>query len=179
MANIAFQKEINSQKPWGVAGDFMDDNYNHMYPLTLLVKEYEGEDDVKVEVGKFVWDNGDGTCSAKGTGQPAGIVHRVLDIPITDIANGATMIVPSKYKVGIADCCSIFITVSDKPTVGNKIFVNNTTGAITNVAQGATVSGATETSFRIKTLCDNTAAAGILVGVSNWGERMEINNAAE
>ena len=41
MANIAFQKEINSQKPWGVAGDFMDDNYNHMYPLTLLVKAYE------------------------------------------------------------------------------------------------------------------------------------------
>ena len=60
----------------------------------------------------------------------------VLDIPITDIANGATMIVPAKYKVGIADCCSIFITVSDTPVVGNKIFVNNTTGAITNAAQG-------------------------------------------
>lgn len=77
MANIPFQTSINRSKPWGVAGDFMDSNYNHMYPLTLLVKEYE-DDDVKVEVGKFAWDNGDGTCSATGTGGPTGVVHRTI-----------------------------------------------------------------------------------------------------
>ena len=36
MANIPFQTSINRSKPWGVAGDFMDSNYNHMYPLTWL-----------------------------------------------------------------------------------------------------------------------------------------------
>lgn len=167
MANIPFQTSINRSKPWGVAGDFMDSNYNHMYPLTLLVKEYE-DDDVKVEVGKFAWDNGDGTCSATGTGGPTGVVHRTIYIPITTIADGATMTVPSRYKAAIADKCSIFMNVSDVPTVGNKIFVNNTTGAITNAAAGSSVAGATETSFKIVTLCDNTAAAGILVGVTNW-----------
>lgn len=167
MANIAFQTSINRSKPWGVAGDFMDDNHNHMYPLTLLVKEYE-DDDVKVEVGKFAWDNGDGTCSATGTGVPTGVVHRSLYIPLTSINDGATMIVPARYPAPIADKCSIFMTVSDTPTVGNKIFVNNTTAAITNAAAGTEVAGATETSFRIISLCDNTAAAGITVGVTNW-----------
>lgn len=163
MANIAFQTSINSRKPWGVAGDFFDGNYNHMYPLTLIVKDGE-----TAEVGKFVWDNGDGTCSATGTGKPVGIVHRTMFIPITDFTTGATMTVPGRLACGIADKCSIFINVSDVPTVGNKIFVNNTTGAITNAAAGTTVTGATETSFRIVSLCDNTAAAGALVGVTNW-----------
>lgn len=167
MANVNFQTSINSRKPWGVAGDFMDGNYNHMYPQTLIVKDNE-DDDVKVEVGKFAWDNGDGTCSATGTGQPTGIVHRTMFVPITDFASGATMTVPPHLACGIADKCSILINVSDVPTVGNKIFVNNTTGAITNGAAGATVTGATETSFRIISLCDNEAAAGALVGVTNW-----------
>ena len=122
MANIPFQTSINRTKPWGVAGDFMDANHNHMYPLTLLVKEYE-EDDVKVEVGKFAWDNGDGTCSAIGTGVPTGVVHRSLYIPITSINDGATMIVPARYPAPIADKCSILMKVSDVPTVGNKILL--------------------------------------------------------
>lgn len=163
MANIPFQTKINSRKPWGVAGDFFDGNYNHMYPLTLIVKE-----DETVEVGKFAWDNGDGTCSPIGTGKPAGVVHRTYFIPITDFATGATMTVPERLACGIADKCSIFMNVSDTPTVGNKIFVNNTTGAITNAAAGTEVAGATETSFRIISLCDNEAEAGALVGVTNW-----------
>lgn len=167
MANIGFQTSINSRKPWGVAGDFFDGNYNHMYPLTLIVKEYE-DDDVEVKVGKFAWDNGDGTCSATGEGKPAGVVHRTMFIPITDFATGATMTVPGRLACGIADKCSIFMNVEDVPTVGNKIFVNNTTGAITNAAAGTTVTGATETSFRIISLCDNEATAGALVGVTNW-----------
>ena len=165
MANISFQTSINSSKPWGVRGDFLDDNYNHMYPLTLLAK---AGDDVAVEVGKFAWDNGDGTCSAVGTGKPTGLVHRTISYPISDIKTGASMVVPANYPCGIADKCSMLIEVSDEPTVGNKIFVNNTTGAITNAAAGATVSGATETDFKIVTLCDNTADDGIIVGVSNW-----------
>lgn len=163
MANIPFQTSINPRKPWGVAGDFFDGNYNHMYPLTLIVKEGE-----TVEVGKFAWDNGDGTCSPTGAGQPAGVVHRTYFIPITDFATGATMTVPERLACGIADKCSIFMNVSDVPTVGNKIFVNNTTGAITNAAAGTEVTGAIETSFRIISLCDNEAAAGALVGVTNW-----------
>lgn len=163
MANISFQTKINSRKPWGVAGDFLDGNYNHMYPLTLIVKESE-----TVEVGKFAWDNGDGTCSPTGTGQPTGVVHRTYFIPITDFASGATMTVPGRLACGISDKCSVLMTVSDTPTVGNKIFVNNTTGAITNAAAGTEVTGATETSFKIISLCDNEAAAGITVGVSNW-----------
>lgn len=165
MANVSFQTSINSSKPWGVRGDFMDGNYNHMYPLTLLAKS---GDTVAVEVGKFAWDNGDGTCSAVGTGKPTGLVHRTMTYPIYNLSDGATMIVPANYPVGIADKCSMLIEVTDTPTVGNKIFVNNTTGAITNAAAGTTVEGATETDYKIVTLCDNIASEGMLVGVSNW-----------
>lgn len=163
MANISFQTKINSRKPWGTAGDFLDGNNNHMYPLTLIVKEGE-----TVEVGKFAWDNGDGTCSPSGEGKPAGVVHRTYFIPISDFAKGASMTVPERLACGISDKCSILMEVSDVPTVGNKIFVNNTTGIITNAKAGTEVDGATETSFKIITLCDNEAAAGITVGVTNW-----------
>lgn len=163
MANISFQTSINSSKPWGVRGDFLDGNYNHMYPLTLLAK---AGDSVAVEVGKFAWDNGDGTCSAVGTGKPTGLVHRTIIYPISDITTGASMEVPANYPCGIADKCAMLIEVSDTPTVGNYIFVNNTTGAITNAANGAIVSGATQTDYKIITLCDNEAAEGMLVGVN-------------
>lgn len=165
MANIAFQTSINSQKPYGVVGDFADSNYNHMYPLTLVAKE---GDDVPVTVGKFAWDNGDGTCSGVGTGEPAGLVHRTIYLPIADVTTGATMIVPPSYPAAISDKCTMFIEVSDAAVVGNKIFVNNTTGAITNAAAGSTVAGTTETTFKIISLADNESAANNVVIVSNW-----------
>lgn len=162
---VQFQNTVNRYKPIGVPGDFADTNYNHMYPLTLIAKD---GDDVPVTIGKFVWDNGDGTGSGIGTGQPTGLAHRVMDIPLFDIREGATMIVPPAYKVAVADVCTMFVEVSDTPAIGNHLYVNNTTGVITNAAAGETVSGATETNFVIKMLSDTPAAAGNVCVVTNW-----------
>lgn len=161
---MSFQTQVNIKKSAGVRGDFADGNYNHMYALTPLAK---AGDDVAIEVGKFAWDNGDGTASAVGTGKPTGLVHRTITLPIINITEEATMVVPAKHPVPIMDKGSMFIEVSNAATVGEKIYVNNTTGAITSDDAGKTVPGATETDFRIISLADNASAENQLVIVTN------------
>lgn len=161
---MSFQTQVNLNKPAGVRGDFADGNYNHMYALTPLAKS---GDDVAIEVGKFAWDNGDGTASAIGEGKPTGLVHRTITLPIVDVTVEATMVVPAKHPVAIMDKGSMFVEVSNAATVGEKLYVNNTTGAITSDDSGETVSGATETDFRIISLAGNASAENQLVIVTN------------
>lgn len=159
-----FQKQVNMVKPAGVRGDFADGNYNHMYALTLLAKS---GDDVAIEIGKFAWDNGDGTASAIGEGKPTGLVHRTVSLPIMDITQEATMVVPARMPVPIMDFGSMLIEVSNAATVGEKIFVNNGTGEISSAAAGATVADSTETDYKIISLCENASSANQLVAVTN------------
>ena len=160
-----FQKQVNLNNPAGVRGDFADGNYNHMYALTLLAK---AGDSVAIEVGKFAWDNGDGTASAIGTGKPTGLVHRTISLPIINLRDDATMAVPAKYPVPIMDKGSMFVEVTNAAAVGEKIYVNNKTGAITSAATGQTVADSTETDFKIISLAKNASATNQLVIVTNY-----------
>jgi len=64
----------------------------------------------------------------------------------------------------------VFVKVTNTAAVGNKIFVNNTTGAITAAAAGSSQSGATETAWVVKSLANNAAGAtGSIVIASNVG----------
>ena len=162
---MAFQNTINRVNTYGMPGDTANGQVPHYTPTTPRVATNE-----TVYAGDFVWVtdvNGVATCSKAGTGVPSGIVQRVMDFPLA-CTSEASLQIPVGRTASVVNWGDMFIKTTDSATVGNKIFVNNTTGAITNGAAGATVSGATETAWTIVSLANNAAdASGSVVIVSN------------
>ena len=165
---MAFQNTINRVNTYGIQGDLANGQVPHYTPTTPLV--YTGE---TISAGDFVWVsdlNGASVCKKAGSGKPSGIVQRVLDFPM-GLTTDATLQIPAGRKADVIVWGDVFVKTTDTASVGNKIFVNNTTGAITNAAAGTVVSGATETDWLIVSLANNAASAGgSVVIVSNVGK---------
>lgn len=162
---MAFQTLINRENTFGIQGDLANGQVPHYTPTTPRV-----DTGATVDCGDFVWvtdTNGASVCSKAGTGAPDGIVQRVLDATLP-CNQDATITYPAGHAVSVVNWGDMFVKTTDSATVGNVLFVNNTTGAITNDAAGSTVSGATETGWVIKSLANNAAdASGSVVIVSN------------
>ena len=163
---MAFQSTINRVNTYGVQGDLANAQVPHYTPTTPRVAT-----GATVSCGDFVWvkdANGVSTCSKAGTGKPTGIVQRVLDVPNYTMTSEGTLQIPAGRKASVVTWGDMFIKTTDSASVGKKIFVNNTTGAITCGTAGASVAGATETDWAIVSLANNAAAAGgSVVIVSN------------
>lgn len=155
---MAFQSAVNRVNTFGIQGDLANGQVPHYAPTTPLV--YTGE---TINAGDFVWvsdTNGASVAKkASQSGKPTGIAQRVLDNPLAATSD-ASLQIPVGHEVSVIVWGDVFVKTTDSATVGNKLFVNNTTGAITNGAAGASVSGATETDWVIKSLANNAAAAG-------------------
>lgn len=163
---MAFQSTVNRVNTAGIQGDLANAQIPHYTPTTPRVAE-----DNTVYTGDFVWVkdlNGVSTCYKAGSGKPTGIVQRVLDVPNYVMTSEGTLQIPAGRKASVVTWGDMFVKTTDAATVGNKIYVNNTTGAITNAASGQVVSGATETDWAIVSLANNaTAVTGSIVIVSN------------
>ena len=162
---MAFQGTINRVNTFGIQGDLANGQVPHYTPTTPRV--YTGE---TIYAGDFVWvtdTNGVAVAKKSGEGKPTGIVQRVLDVQLPTTA-GATLQIPVGRKCDVVVWGDMFVKTTDSASVGKKIFVNNTTGAITCGTAGASVSGATETDWTVVSLAGNAAAAGgSIVIVSN------------
>lgn len=163
---MAFQNTMNRVNTFGIQGDLANGQVPHYTPTTPRVKAGE-----TIYAGDFVWvadTNGVAECAkASQSGKPTGIVQRVMDVALPCTAT-ASLQVPVGRKADVIVWGDVFVKTTDSASVGNKLFVNNTTGAITNAAAGATVSGATETDWKIVSLANNAASAtGSVVIASN------------
>lgn len=163
---MAFQATVNRVNTYGIQGDLANGQVPHYYPLNVRVAASD-----TATAGAFAWvseSSGVAYAASHAAGKPTGIVQRVLDNALTTITSDASMVYPAGHKVDVVVWGDMFLKTTDSATVGNKIFVNNTTGAITNAATGTSVSGATETDWKIVSLANNAAAAtGSVVIVSN------------
>lgn len=164
---MAFQNTVNRINTYGIQGDLANGQVPHYTPMTPRV----AASDTGVDAGDFVWvaeSSGISYAASTGTGKPTGIVQRTLDGVNYTITSEGTLNYKAGRKVDVVIWGDMFVKTTDSATIGNKLFVNNTTGAITNAAAGATVSGATETDWVIKSLAGNAAAAtGSIVIASN------------
>lgn len=163
---MAFQSTVNRVNTFAIQGDVANGQLPHYTATTATV--YTGE---TISCGDFVWvTDTNGVAVAKKasqSGKPTGIVRRSLDFPMA-ATSAASLQIPVGHKVDVVVWGDMFIKTTDSATVGKKIFVNNTTGAITCGNAGASVSGATETDWVIISLAGNAAAAGgSIVLVSN------------
>lgn len=162
---MAFQKTMNRVNTFGIQGDLANGQVPHYTATTPRVGEGE-----TVYAGDFVWvedTNGVALCEKSGSGKPTGIVQRVQDVKLP-VGETATLQIPEGRKADVIVWGDVFVKTTDSAAVGKKLFVNNTTGAITCGDAGASVSGATETDWTIVSLANNaTAAAGSVVIASN------------
>ena len=162
---MAFQSTVNRVPTYGIQGDVANGQVPHYTPTTPRVAT-----SATVKCGDFVWvsdTNGVATCTTAGSGKPAGIVQRTMDFPM-GVADEASLQIPEGRTCSVVAWGDMFVKTTDTASVGKKIFVNNTTGAITCGNAGASVSGATETDWAVVSLANNAAAAGgSVVIVSN------------
>lgn len=163
---MAFQGTINRVNTFGIQGDLANGQVPHYTPTTPVV--YTGE---TIYAGDFVWvtdTNGAAVAKkASQSGKPTGIAQRVLDNSLP-VGSDASLQIPVGHKVAVIVWGDVFVKTTDSAAVGKKLFVNNTTGAITCGNAGASVSGATETDWTVVSLANNTAAAtGSVVIASN------------
>ena len=163
---MTFQSAVNRVNTYGIQGDLANGQVPHYSATTPRVAAGE-----TVVAGGFVWVkdlNAVSSAYGKGEGAPTGIAQRVKDVPNMDIRSEGTLTIPAGRKVDVVVWGDIFVKTTDSATVGNALFVNNTTGAITNAASGTSVAGATETAWKIVSLANNAASAqGSVVIASN------------
>ena len=162
---MAFQSTVNRVLTAGIQGDVANGQVPHYTPTTPRVAT-----GATIYCGDFVWvddQNGVSTCSKAGSGKPAGIVQRTMDFPLGTTSE-ASLQIPVGRTCSVVVWGDMFVKTTDTAAVGKKLFVNNTTGAITCGNAGASVSGATETDWVIVSLANNaTAAGGSVVIASN------------
>lgn len=155
---MAFQNTMNRVNTFGIQGDLANGQVPHYTPTTPRVAA-----DETIYAGDFVWvsdTNGVATCAkASQSGKPTGIVQRTMDVALGCTA-AASLQIPVGRKADVIVWGDVFVKTTDTAAVGKKLFVNNTTGAITCGNAGASVSGATETDWTVISLANNAAAAG-------------------
>jgi hypothetical protein len=161
---MAFQGTVNVTQAPAVAGDFASTNPRHSV-LSVPGGFVAGTNGLTV--GLFAWADSTGIIlSNAGSGTPTGFLHRDLQGLIGTYLAGSGMTVPAGFGIGELFNGGDFWVKNagaGAVTVGMKAFANNTTGAVSFAAAGATVSGATET----KWIAMTAGAAGELVKMSN------------
>lgn len=165
---MTFQSTVNRVNTFGLPGDLANGQVPHYAPTTPRVAA-----DATVYCGDFVWiddQNGVSTCSKAGTGKPVGIVQRVLDVPAYNIKSEGSLQIPAGRTAQVVTWGDVFVKVANAAAVGQKLFVNNSTGEIKAGAASGSVASSTETDWVIVSLANNAASAtGSIVIASNVG----------
>lgn len=158
---MAFQSQVNLYTAEGVAGDLATPDQAVYTPQNFLVGSGG------MEVGKFAFaDSTSASTIAKktGTGKPLGIVQRVINYANYELTEAGSMLLPQGAPLTIVVKGDVWMTAPSSATVGKKVFVNNSTGAVTLNSAGASVTSSTETDWVVKT----PATSGGMMIVSNW-----------
>lgn len=167
-----FQKSTNRYLAKAVQGDLVTSGNPNGNPVVYW--PFGAKADTGLVVGGFAWVTADTdgfyVANGTGTGAPTGLVQRQMQFPIYNASLSESMAVAGGYAPAIVEKGEIWVMTTDPGTVGKVLFANNTTGAITCAAAGATVSGATETGWTIIALASGATArsGGQLVAVRNW-----------
>lgn len=159
-----FQTVVNVYPARGIPGAYASVN-----PIvSTALGRIAGED---IPVGGFCWDDtsNEGQVKKTGTGKPLGFVVLERSYPIVEL-EAAQAYVPTGFNVPVQVQGDFYVAVTAAVTKGQKVFVNNTTGAIAGGTAGGTVAGSVETDWFFAT----TAAKDEIAIISNWGNTQAI-----
>lgn len=159
-----FQTVVNMYPARGIPGAYASTN-----PIvSTALGRIAGED---IPVGGFCWDDSEneGQVKKTGTGKPLGFVVLERSYPIVEL-EAAQAYVPTGFNVPVQVQGDFYVAVTAAVTKGQKVFVNNTTGAISGGTAGGTVASSTETDWAFVTDAD---ANGIAI-ISNYGNTQAV-----
>lgn len=162
---MPFQKTINRNPPLGVEGGFasVSNTHNVLAGSGALVAGTGG-----ATIGRFAWadlDTGKATTAkVTGTNVAVGFVGRASNAGvITNWLGDASMVIPVGYEVTLFDRGDFWVKTATAATVGQAVFANDTTGAVSTGTAGATVAGSTEVPlFKVA----SAGAVGDLIKIS-------------
>ena len=159
---MAFQSQVNLYTAEGVAGDLATPDQAVYTPQNFLVGSGG------VEVGKFAFadatSNPATVAKKSGAGKPLGIVQRVINYANYELTEAGSMLLPQGAPLTIVVKGDVWMTAPSVASVGQKVFVNNSTGEVSLSSAGASVTSSTETDWIVKT----PAVIGGMMIVSNW-----------
>jgi hypothetical protein len=141
MTTPAYQTQVNYNLGIAVAGDFANDNPRSSVPAPAggFVAGSAG-----VACGLFAWADIDGiTVSNRGTGLPTGFVARDQQGLITAFLGSSSLVVPQGMQTTLFNGGDYWVSNSGTgpAVVGQKVYANYATGAITTAATGAPPTG--------------------------------------
>lgn len=162
---MPFQKSIATYPAAGVTGQRAGLN-----PIAMLLPvPTAGEGGVTV--GNAVWLDPDApTTVIMETAQVASAYPPPVGIVVRDMASTipcedeATMQIEAGRPVAVAVRGDLLIAAPAAATVGQKVFANYTTGALSLGAAGGSVASSVETDWIVR----SAGASGDIIHISNW-----------
>ena len=162
---MPFQQSVNTYPAGGVTGQRAGLN-----PVAMLLPvPTAGEGGVTV--GNAVWLDPDApTTVIMETAQVASAYPPPVGIVVRDMASTipcedeATMQISEGRPVAVAVRGDLLIAAPAAATVGQKVFANYTTGALSLGAAGGSVASSVETDWIVR----SAGASGDIIHISNW-----------
>jgi hypothetical protein len=161
---MTFQTAVNQYPAPGIEGMFASANarMSAIADEAALVAGTAG-----VTVGRFAWTDTatNSLVSNTGSGVPRGFVANELQAKITVWEAETATLIPQGLPVTVYSKGDFWARTSTAAVMGQKVFANNTTGAVCTGTAGATITGFTETSWFVGDICN----AGELCKITSWG----------
>ena len=155
--SFSFQKNVGFYNKTAIAGDRASQNPTVYVPTNFLAGGV-------VNVGGFVWRDTTNPATevvASGSGAPLGFIERTINHDNFDISVEGTLAIPDEGNVTVAQKGDFFVVADGAVSIGDKVYANTTTGAVTFTSG----EGAVDTGYVAMTAA---AATGELVIISNW-----------
>ena len=155
--SFSLQKNVGFYNKVAVAGDRASQNPTVYVPTNFLAGGV-------VNVGGFVWRDTTNPATevvASGSGAPLGFIERTINHDNFNIEVEGTLAIPEEGNVTVAQKGDFFVVADGAVSIGDKVYANTTTGAVTFTSG----EGAVDTGYVAMTAA---AATGELVIISNW-----------
>jgi hypothetical protein len=155
--SFSFQKNVGFYNKTAIAGDRASQNPTVYVPTNFLAGGV-------VNVGGFVWRDATHPASevvASGSGAPLGFIERTINHDNFNIDVEGTLAIPEEGNVTVAKKGDFFVVADGAVSIGDKVYADTTTGAVTFTSGDDTV----DSGFVAVTAA---AAEGELVIISNW-----------
>lgn len=154
-----FPNQVNLYAGKGIPGGDASINPVLSAPFNYLAK-------ANVNIGSFVWDNGDGTVSgttSTNTAIPVGFAHLDRRYTLPTITAGASLSVPEGATVEVVTGGDFYAVAAGAVKAGHPVWVDTTSGKL----YGATGSNYVQTNFRWAESAEANAVAVITTNYIN------------
>ena len=131
---FGYQQSVTLYNKAAIPGDRANQQPTIYAPINFTAGE-------GVNVGGFVWRDttDENKVNGSGTGAPLGFMERVQNFPNYTLNSDGTLAVPENSEVNVAIQGDFFVVADAAVSVGDTVYADTTTGAVTFTSGDDTV----------------------------------------